>query len=172
MTGTDPNIPSIPSTSVMTPNNTTTTEVPSGVDPVIIGAVIGVLVIAFLVLLIVALLIIFLLLWKRKRDRKEAGYEPARKESHTAARQDSRSNEMGLYEPISKDQISDPVYEDPDHTVKSRKEKGYSNLVEDPGNSFANSNHNGGISSENQWYEGGDNYNIYARPEVSIAYLV
>ena len=153
----------------MTTNNTT--QVPSGVDPVIIGSVIGLLVIAFLVVLIVVMLIVFLLLWKRKRDRKEAGYQPAKKDSRSAGRQMSQSNEMGLYEPITKEQIGDPLYEDPDHAVKSRTEKGYSTLIEEhPADSFANSKPNGRVSAENQWYEGGDSYNIYARPQVSTAY--
>ena len=66
----------------MTTNNTT--QVPSGVNPVIIGSVIGLLMIAFLVVLIVVMLIVFLLLWKRKRDRKQAGYQPAKKDSRSA----------------------------------------------------------------------------------------
>ena len=174
--GTNYNTPSVDATTTTTTttttNNTTaTTQAPSGVNPAIIGTVIGLLVIAFLVVLIVVLFVIFLLLWKKRRDRKEAGYQPAKKDSRSAGRQISQSNEMGLYEPITKEQISDPLYEEPDHTVKSRTEKGYSTLIEEqPGDSLANPKNNG-VSAENQWYEGGDNYNIYARPEVSIAII-
>ena len=157
--------PPVP-TSVTSDNSTSVATTDAPVGTAVIAAVLSVVVLALLVLLAAVLLAVFLILWRRRRGDKE-GYIAAKKESRSAIRQISQSNEMGLYEPITKQNQLDPYYEDPDSLVRVREDKGYSQLIEDE--MGVPENKNGAVSMINEFYRGGDDYNIYARPEVSCS---
>ena len=140
-------------------------------SPAVIAAVLGVLVAGLLLLLLAAPLVVCLLV-RRRRGRKD-GYTAAKKDSKAVTRQMSQSNEMGLYEPINKQEHIDNYYEDPDSVGREREEKGYSQLIEDETIvSPESGGENGAVTMVNEFYRGGDDYNIYARPEVSPRQLV
>ena len=163
--------PAVPSQSTeptsVTSLNATTPSASAPVNAALIGGILVILAIGLVLLLIAVLLPLFLFV-RRRRGRGKEGYSPAKKDSRSATRQMSQSNEMGLYEPITKQNQNDPYYEDPDSLGRGREEKGYSQLIEDDSNGAPpQAGKNGPVSMANQWYEGGDDYNIYARPEVS-----
>ena len=157
-------------TSATTPV-TPTLLVPSSNTPLtgtIIGVVLAVLLI-FLVVLVAVLVVVAFLLVRRRRQKSSEGKVVHRKEFRSSKLNDE--NGLGLYDPINQD-TGDREYENPEEVSKgARGRKGYSSIAMDGDNDdkiYSEVENKETLSKDNEWYEKGEDLNIYARPAVSI----